>query len=259
MASQGRMIVTLDASILVAPPSGPPARPGSWSMPWVDPDHIIALSHFILGRVSRVLSYPRMQALYRLNAEEIEDHVRLLQSVSCIVEPASGLPVVLSDPDDDPVHTPPGRRRRRSMCQIPGFLCSQRRGLCGRQDMELMDETKVPTFNDPCDLPPPAPPASRRKHRSPPETAAAAYAASSTAGQRALDHFESRVLSPRQALRARREQDFGGGEFMRQSAKLLAEMIRVALWQPRGAALVARHQIIGLPSFDKASRKSSVD
>src|SRR5690242_11530768 len=98
------MIVTLDASILVRATkrSNGPARRAVNALA-ADADHVIALSHFILGEVSRVLRYPRMQALYRLSSEEIEDHVRLLQSVSRIVEPASGLPVVLSDPDDDPV------------------------------------------------------------------------------------------------------------------------------------------------------------
>src|SRR5467141_106615 len=37
-------------------------------------NHVIALSPFILGEVGRVLSYPRMQALYRLTGDEIHDH-----------------------------------------------------------------------------------------------------------------------------------------------------------------------------------------
>jgi hypothetical protein len=49
----------------------------------LNPDHVIALAE-----VGKVLSYPRMQAL---------------RSIARIVEPQPGLPVVLSDPNDDPV------------------------------------------------------------------------------------------------------------------------------------------------------------
>src|SRR5882672_4011072 len=59
-------------------------------------DHVIALPPFILGEVGRVLSYPRMQALYRLTGDEIHDHIQFLKSVSCLVEPAMGIPIVLS-------------------------------------------------------------------------------------------------------------------------------------------------------------------
>ena len=44
-----------------------------------------------------------MQALYRLTGDEIHDHIRFLKSVSQLVEPAMGIPVVLSDPADNPV------------------------------------------------------------------------------------------------------------------------------------------------------------
>src|SRR5215831_10746847 len=98
------MIVTLDASILVRATkrSDGPARRVIDNLA-ADADHVVALSSFILGEVGKVLSYPRMQALYKLSGEEIEDHVRFLRSISRIVEPASGLPVVLADPHDDPV------------------------------------------------------------------------------------------------------------------------------------------------------------
>ena len=136
------MIVTLDASILVRATkrSTGPARRVVDALA-ADPDHIIALSHFILGEVSRVLSYPRMQALYRLNAEEIEDHVRLLQSVSRIVEPARGLPVVLSDPNDDPVLYTAVAAGADVLCvKDRDFYAPNVVAFCRRQDIELMDD-----------------------------------------------------------------------------------------------------------------------
>src|ERR1700733_11148870 len=98
------MIVTSDSSILVRATKqakGP-------ALHVVDtiaelPAHVIALSPFILGEVGKVLSYPRMQALYRLTADEIREHVEFLRAVARIVEPSAGLPIVLADPNDDPV------------------------------------------------------------------------------------------------------------------------------------------------------------
>jgi hypothetical protein len=43
-----------------------------------------------------------MQALYKLTGDEIHNHVEF-RSIARVVEPARGLPVVLSDPKDDPV------------------------------------------------------------------------------------------------------------------------------------------------------------
>jgi putative PIN family toxin of toxin-antitoxin system len=98
------MIVTFDTSILVRATkrSNGPARRAVDAMA-SDADHVIALSPFILGEVGKVLSYPRMLALYRLTPDEIHEHIEFLRSVSRIVEPEIGLPVVLSDPKDAPV------------------------------------------------------------------------------------------------------------------------------------------------------------
>jgi len=62
------------------------------------------LCSYIGGEVGKVLSYPRMQALFGMSAVEIHGHVKFLRSISRIVEPRRGvLPVVLLDPHDDAV------------------------------------------------------------------------------------------------------------------------------------------------------------
>ena len=65
------MIVTFDTSILVRATkrSDGPARKVINALA-LNPDHVIALSPFILGEVGKVLSYPRMQALYGLTGDE---------------------------------------------------------------------------------------------------------------------------------------------------------------------------------------------
>jgi DNA-binding NarL/FixJ family response regulator len=44
-----------------------------------------------------------MLDLYHLTSDEIHEHVEFLRSISRIVEPTGGRPVVLSDPNDDPI------------------------------------------------------------------------------------------------------------------------------------------------------------
>lgn len=68
-----------------------------------NPEHIIALSPFIVNEVGKVLSYPRMQELFRLSAEDIQRHLDYLRSISRLVEPRGRLPVVLADPNDDAI------------------------------------------------------------------------------------------------------------------------------------------------------------
>jgi len=64
---------------------------------------VLVLSQFLLDEVERVLKYPRMQAVYALSDAEIRQHIEYLRSFSEIVAPAEGPPVVLNDPNDDPV------------------------------------------------------------------------------------------------------------------------------------------------------------
>jgi putative PIN family toxin of toxin-antitoxin system len=63
----------------------------------------LVLSPFILSEVVRVLQYPRLQAIYHLSGHEISEHVQYLESIADMVAPGKGPPVVLKDPDDDPI------------------------------------------------------------------------------------------------------------------------------------------------------------
>jgi putative PIN family toxin of toxin-antitoxin system len=139
------MIVTLDASILVRATkrSSGPARRVIDALA-ANRNHVIALSPFILGEVGRVLSYPRMQALYRLTGDEIHDHIRFLKSVSRLVEPAMGLPVVLSDPADDPVVYTAVAAGADVLCvKDRDFFDPNVLAFCKRQDIEVMDDLSL--------------------------------------------------------------------------------------------------------------------
>lgn len=64
---------------------------------------ILISSPFLLRETERVLSYPRLQKLWRLTPQDIQEHVDLIGGISCLVQPVVETPVVLSDPNDDPV------------------------------------------------------------------------------------------------------------------------------------------------------------
>ena len=136
------MIVTFDASILVRATkrsSGPARR--LIDTPAAHPEHIIALSAFILGEVAKVLSYPRMQALFGLSGDETHGHVDFLRSISRIVEPQTGLPVVLLDPSDDAVLYTAVAAGADVLCvKDRHFYAPPVIAFCAREDIRVMDE-----------------------------------------------------------------------------------------------------------------------
>jgi predicted nucleic acid-binding protein len=66
------------------------------------PNQLI-ISEFILDETARVMRYPRLLARHGLSEQEIDEHIGFLRRISELVDVVIGEPVVLSDPDDDPV------------------------------------------------------------------------------------------------------------------------------------------------------------
>jgi putative PIN family toxin of toxin-antitoxin system len=141
------MIVAADATILVRATKradGPARRVIDTII--ANPTHTLVLSEYILGEVGKVLCYPRIQELYRLTPEEVHEHVELLRSVAEIVEPVKGRPVVLSDPQDDPV-------LYTAVAGCANVLCTRDRHFfdqyvvtfCAALDMEVMDDLSLGT------------------------------------------------------------------------------------------------------------------
>jgi uncharacterized protein len=65
--------------------------------------HCLILSPYILAETQRVLSYPRVNAIFGLDSAEIREYIRYLEFAAEIVDPKVTEPVVLKDPNDDPV------------------------------------------------------------------------------------------------------------------------------------------------------------
>src|SRR5258708_22870047 len=93
---------TLDSNILVravASPLGPALR----LLDIIRSAHTLVLSRFIIDEVERVLLYPRMQARYRITANEAARFAGSLAEVAHFVAPEIVQPLVLSDPSDAPI------------------------------------------------------------------------------------------------------------------------------------------------------------
>ena len=65
--------------------------------------HSLVVSPFILDEVERVLLYPRLQTRYRITIDEVARFTDNLANAALVVEPTVVMPIILSDPADDPV------------------------------------------------------------------------------------------------------------------------------------------------------------
>jgi putative PIN family toxin of toxin-antitoxin system len=104
----------------------------------------LVLSPFILGEVARVLRYPRMQAIYHLSDHDIAEHVRYLEFIGDIVAPAEGPPVILKDPDDDPIVYTAVAGQADIICTVDRhFYEPNVLAFCARQRILLMTDVEL--------------------------------------------------------------------------------------------------------------------
>jgi predicted nucleic acid-binding protein len=111
--------------------------------------HRIVLSQFIVGEVSRVLSYPRIGGRYHVAPEQIEKRLSLLIEGTEMVEPFPGASVVLADANDDPVIYTAVAGKADVLCTLdrhfyaPGVtaFCA-RHGIRVMKDLELLAELR---------------------------------------------------------------------------------------------------------------------
>jgi len=97
------MRVVLDTNVLIraSPKASGPAREVLLSI--ASGDHVLIMSGILLQEVERVLSYPRVQKLWKMTHKEIAAYLQLLSSLSEMVQLPAGKRIVPSDPDDDAV------------------------------------------------------------------------------------------------------------------------------------------------------------
>jgi putative PIN family toxin of toxin-antitoxin system len=98
--------VVLDTNILIRanPKVSPKGLARDLLLTVASGPHVLVLSAPILIEVRRVLAYPHVQARWPLTSEAIEQYLTFLATVADMVESVPpSFPVVISDPDDDPI------------------------------------------------------------------------------------------------------------------------------------------------------------
>jgi len=97
-----------------------------------------------VGEVGKALSYPRMYEALHITPDEIQDHLAYLKRIARLVEPEMGLPVVLTDPKDDPViYTAVGAGADILCARDRGFFVPNVIAFCRRYRIEIMNELRL--------------------------------------------------------------------------------------------------------------------
>ena len=138
------MRFALDSNVLVralASPRGPALR----LLDIILDAHTLVTSRFILDEVERVLLYPRLQARYRITANEAARFTENLAAVAHIVEPVIVQPIVLSDPADDPVlyTAADGKADVRCTRNIRHFDVAEVQSFCAARSIRVMTDLDV--------------------------------------------------------------------------------------------------------------------
>jgi putative PIN family toxin of toxin-antitoxin system len=107
----------------------------------------LVLSPYVLAEVDRVLRYERIQALYRLTDADIWRYLRLLESIADVVDPVEGPPVVLKDPNDDPVVYTAVAGQADILCTVDKHFYEQSvLSFCSRNGIRLMGDVELLHF-----------------------------------------------------------------------------------------------------------------
>ena len=78
---------------------------------------------------------------FKITPDEVHAHVAYLRRIARLVVPQVGLPVVLNDPNDDPiVYTAIGAGANVLCTKDKGFYAANVTRFCERYHLEIMDE-----------------------------------------------------------------------------------------------------------------------
>lgn len=139
------MIITLDTGILVRAVSrsgGPAGRLIKEIAS--NPEHKLVVSSLILGELGQVLAYSALAKLLKMTATEIHGHLESVRAMARLVEPGHGLPVVLSDPDDDHVVYTAVNAKADVLCtRDRHFYSDPVPAFCRQNGIEVMDDVEL--------------------------------------------------------------------------------------------------------------------
>ncbi len=139
------MRVVLDTNILVR--ANPKAK-GSARDLFIElaesEEHTLILSPFLLDETERVLAYSRLQAIWPLTSDEIQQYTQALNGLSEIVHPRSLSPVISKDPNDDPVIETAILGRADVLCTLDqDFYATEVVDLCRKHSIQIMTDADL--------------------------------------------------------------------------------------------------------------------
>ena len=106
--------------------------------------HELVLSEFLLDEIARALGYPRLQKLYNLSAEDIDEHIQWLRDRADLVTPVVYKPVVLADPNDDPVVYTAVAGGSDVLCALDrDFYAAEVVAFCRDRGIEVMNDVDL--------------------------------------------------------------------------------------------------------------------
>jgi putative PIN family toxin of toxin-antitoxin system len=107
-------------------------------------EHTLIVSPFLLEEVERVLAYPRLQALWPLTPEEIQEYVGALDELSEMVYPGAAPTVVSADPQDDPVIETALLGQAECLCTLDRHLYAPEVvALLGRHSILVLNDVQL--------------------------------------------------------------------------------------------------------------------
>jgi putative PIN family toxin of toxin-antitoxin system len=110
------------------------------------PPHVFILSPFVLAELARVLRYPRMRLLHKLDDAQLDAYAQSLQTAALIVNPpaATTTQVVSADPDDDPVVTTAVHGQAEVLCTRDHHLHgSAVKAYCSNHGIQVLTDIEV--------------------------------------------------------------------------------------------------------------------
>lgn len=137
------MRIVLDTNILVRanPSVSPQGLARDLLLTIVSGPHLLILSTPILVEVQRVLNYPHVQALWPLTQDAIDRYLACLESAGIWVDVQSPSPLVVADPDDDPIlQTAIAGRADVPCTRDSAFRHKRVEDVCSAQGIRILDD-----------------------------------------------------------------------------------------------------------------------
>lgn len=107
-------------------------------------DHVLIMSPFLLREVERALAYPRIQKLWRLSSQDIQEHVQFLIRISELVHPIIEASIVLKDPNDDPVVYTAVYGRADALCtRVRHFYEPEVVAFCRQRGVSILTDVEL--------------------------------------------------------------------------------------------------------------------